>query len=149
MANFELNYKNQFFLGAQGALEADTRIGGGISSFGTESNEETDDTAYLDGGGVGTSDVVGGQPAVTFEGHRLYGDPAQDLVMGLQNKYNQDRVVSFKWVQPDGFTLEGPATIMNIEGPGGDANAKGEVSFEVRFRGAPTITEGTPPVPAG
>lgn len=147
MAQFELNYKNQFFVGEAGAEEADKRIGGGVSSFGTEANEETDDTAYLDGGGVGTTDVVGGQPAVTFEGHRLYGDEAQDFIFSLQNKYNNDRVVPFKWVQPDGTTLTGPATIMNIEGPGGDANAKGEISFEARFRGAPEVTDGTPPAP--
>lgn len=146
---FELNYKNQFFVDMLSETEAAKRIGAGISTFGTESNEETDDTAYLDGNGVSTSDVIGGQPAVTFEGHRFYGDEAQDFVFSLKHKYNQDRVVQFKWVQPDGTTLTGPATIMNIEGPGGDANAKGEISFEVRFRGAPTITEGTAPTPEG
>lgn len=146
---FELNYKNQFFVGPLSETEAKLRVGAGISTFGTESNEETDDTAYLDGNGVLTSDVVGGQPAVTFEGHRFYGDEAQDFVLGLQHKYNLDRVVNFKWVQPDGTTLAGPATIMNIEGPGGDANAKGEIAFEIRFRGAPKITEGTAPTPAG
>lgn len=149
MAQFELNYKNKFYVGESGSEEANVRIGAGISTFGTESNEETDDTAYLDGGGVSTSDVVGGQPAVTFEGHRAYGDPAQDLIFGLQHKYNQDRVVPFRWVQPDGTTLTGSATIMNIEGPGGDANAKGEIAFEARFRGAPEVTSGTAPTPEG
>lgn len=144
MAQFELNHKNEFYVDEGSAEEATKRIGGGISTFGTESNEETDDTAYLDGGGVSTSDVIGGQPAVTFEGHRLYGDVAQDFIFSLQHLYNQDRVVKFRWVQPDGTVIAGPATVMNIEGPGGDANAKGEVAFEIRFRGAPTITEAVP-----
>lgn len=115
-------------------------LGAGLSSVDVQGNEEIDQTPYLDGEGFGTSDVTGGQPVYAFEGHRDYADDAQNYVFGKQFSYGNDRRCVFKVTAPNGEVVEGSATIANIEGPDGDANAKGEVSFEVHFNGKPTFT---------
>ena len=120
-----------------------SRLGAGLSSVDPQVNEEVDQTAYLDGGGFSSSDVTGGQVTLVFSGHRLTGDPAQDFIYSKQFSFGKSRRTNFRWTQPDGSILEGDATIANITGPSGDANTKGEISFEIHFNGEP---EYTPPV---
>lgn len=118
------------------------RLARGFSSFEPGGNEDTDQTPYLDGGGLKSTTVMGGQITLTFEGHRYYGDPAQDYIFSKAAKLDE-RETRFKWEEPDGTLTEGSVTIASIEGPSGEAGSKGEISVEIHFNGTPTITEPT------
>lgn len=115
-------------------------IAKGISSVEPSNNEELDQTHYYDGNGFATTDVLGAQLTLAFSGHRFYGDPAQDFIFGKAMSVGNDRKTTFSWTLPDGGNFEGEATIASIEGPGGESNAKGEISFEIHFNGLPTYT---------
>lgn len=116
-------------------------IAGGISNVSPEGNEEIDQTAYYDGGGFASSDVIGKQDVYSFEGHRLYGDAAQDYIFdNLAHKVGPARNGTFRVTDPKGNTLVGNSTVANISGAGGAANSKGEVSFEIHYNGLPTFT---------
>lgn len=117
------------------------RIAAGIKSTDPDNNEETEENAYYDGGGASERDVIGSMLSYGFEGHRKYGDEAQDYIFKLVNKLGPDRKVFFKVTEPNGDRWEGPATVSEIKLPGGDANAKGEISFTISFDGQPTFIE--------
>ena len=121
-----------------------SRLGAGISNVDPQGNDEIDQTPYLDGEGFASSDVTGGQVTLAFSGHRLHGDEAQDYIFSKAYEYGSARRTKFRWTQPDGSVLEGDATIANITGPSGDANTKGEISFEIHFNGKPDYTPPTP-----
>ena len=140
MPEFYLNSNYVYKIGEVGT--ADKTLAAGLTSVDAAGNEEVDQTPYLDGEGFGTSDVTGGQPTFSFDGHRLYGDDAQDFIFDKRFEYGNARRCEFEIEAPDGSTVSGEATIANIEGPGGEANAKSEISFEIHFAGKPTFTEG-------
>ena len=121
------------------ATETWARVGAGLDSFEVAMNEEVDQTAYLDGGGFASTDVTGAQMTIEFSGHRKYGDPAQDYIFGLQTELGKKRKTRFRWTSPSGKVLVGPCTIAEIEGPGGEASSKGEISFQIHFNGKPVI----------
>lgn len=141
---FALNYTNLFMIDITPNGESRTwaRIGAGINSFEPSTNETVSDDAYYDGEGLTFSDVTGGQVVHSFSGHRLYGDAAQDYIASLETSYGEQRKTTYKRVAPDGSVLEGSCTIANIVTGGGDPNAKGTFSFELRLNGRPTFTEG-------
>ncbi|MBP1971579.1 hypothetical protein J2Z83_003730 [Virgibacillus natechei] len=114
------------------------RLAKGISSMEPDPNEEIDQASYLDGDGFAESDVTGAQLIVSCDGHRYYGDEAQDFIYGLQMELGPARRTTFRLTLPDGSKFEGPVTVANIVGPGGEANTKGEISFELHFNGKPT-----------
>ncbi|AZS49220.1 hypothetical protein BpsS140_00027 [Bacillus phage vB_BpsS-140] len=144
---FSLQSEHKFFIDTTpDASPTWSRLGAGISSFDPSWNEETDQTSYLTDEGYSTTDVVGAQLIITFEGHRQYGDVAQDFISSLQMDLGEGRKTEFRWVEPSGETFTGPVTIANIVGGSGDANAKSAFSFEVHFNGKPSYSE-TPPTP--
>lgn len=120
------------------------RLAAGLNNFEPSFNEEVAQDTYLDGDGFASSAVTGAQLTLSFSGHRLYGDPAQDFIFGKAFDLGPGRETDFKWTLPDGTLIQGTCTIANIEGPSGDANAKGEISFEIHFNGRPTVTPPTP-----
>lgn len=120
-------------------------IGSGISSMDVAGNDEVDQTPYYDDGGNTSSDVTGGQEVFNFSGHRDYDDSFQNLVYNkLKWLKGNGRKGSLHITYPDGAELLGRCTIANIEGPGGDANTKGDISFEIHINGVPDVTEPTP-----
>ncbi|MFD5849703.1 phage tail tube protein [Cytobacillus pseudoceanisediminis] len=145
MAGFELNSAHKFEIDTAqdqtGTGATYERVAAGINSFDPQWNEEIDQTPYLDGEGFGSSDVTSAQLVITFEGHRKYGDPAQDFVAGLQIETGEARKTNFRWTDPSGDMFEGWVTVANIVGASGAANEKSTFSFEVHFNGKPTFTE--------
>lgn len=145
--SFLLNHNYRFFIEVTpviGGPVEKLRIAKGIISVDPDNNEESDETYYYDGGGAAERDVIGFMLSYAFEGHRNYGDPAQDYIMDLATKTGPDRKVKFIVEEPGGTSLEGPATISDIGLPGGDANAKGDISFTISFDGSPVVVE--PPI---
>ncbi|KGL44483.1 capsid protein [Listeria sp. SHR_NRA_18] len=124
-----------------GAKIADTgwlRMASGIESIDAENNEEVDQTPYYDLDGGVDSTVIGLQPTYTFEGHRQYNDPAQNFIFDdALLEIDTMRRGEFLIISPKKKGLKGPASLVNIKPPGGGANSKGEVSYEIHFSGKP------------
>ncbi len=116
-------------------------IAKGITSVDPDNNEESDENYYYDGGGAAERDITGFMLSYGFEGHRFYGDAAQDFIFSKLNKVGPDRKVDFEVTEPNGDKWEGRATLSEIKAPGGDANAKGEIEFTISFDGIPTFTK--------
>lgn len=117
-----------------------SRLGAGLSSVEPSANDELAQDVYLDGEGLGETDVIGAQLILAFSGHRKYGDPAQDYIFGKMMELGPGRRTELRWTLPNGDMLEGPVTIANISGPSGDAGGKGEIEFELHFNGTPEYT---------
>lgn len=149
MAEFELQYKNNFEIDVTPESDVETfeRLAAGITSVEPSNNEETDDSAYYDGEGFSESDVIGAQLVLAVSGHRKYGDPAQDFIFSRFLEIGNARRTNFRWTTPVGEIFEGNITISAIEGPSGEARAKGEIGFEIRFNGKPTYTPAPVPAP--
>src|SRR5690554_818392 len=126
--------------GATDGTQTFERLAAGISSMEPSSNDELAQDRYFDGDGYGETDVIGAQLVLTFSGHRKYGDPAQDFIMGLMLDLGPGRRTDFRWTLPNGDVYEGPVTVANITGPSGEAGAKGEIGFEIHFNGKPEFT---------
>lgn len=139
--SFLMNYGYKFEIGGATSTPATALpIGEGITSVDVDNNEETEETYYYNKGGAAETDVTGFRMAYSFTGHRYYGDPAQDYVFGLATKVGPDRKTLLTVTEPDGSKFTGPATISELQLPGGDANAKGDIEFTISFDGAPTYT---------
>jgi len=123
-----------------GATPEWARLAKGFNSFEPSTNEEIDQTNYLDGEGFGTTTVMGAQLTLTFSGHRYYGDPAQDFIFSKAMEIGNERETEFRWTLPTGEVFEGPCTLAEISGPSGDANAKGEITVAIHFNGKPVYT---------
>ncbi|MBU8768703.1 phage tail tube protein [Cytobacillus oceanisediminis] len=147
MAGFELNSAHKFEIDTaqdiSGTASTYERVAAGINTFDPQWNEEIDQTPYFDGDGFGSSDVTSAQLVIAFEGHRKYGDAAQDFIAGLQIEMGEARKTNFRWTEPDGGSFEGWATIANIVAGSGAANEKSTFSFEVHFNGKPTYAPPT------
>ena len=116
------------------------RLGSGLSSADPSTNENIDQTQYLDDDGFGTSAVIGAQKTIAFSGHRELGNAAQDFIASVQHQLGNSRLTTYRYTDADGTKLQAPCTIANIEIGGGDAGAKKEISFEIHLNGRPTET---------
>lgn len=141
---FAPNYTNLYLLNITPDAPEPTwaYIGPGISSVETNDDEETDDTAYYDGGGVSGQDVTGVTAGYTFAGNRKYGDLVQEFVVSLRLQTGEGRKTQLRHIAPNGEMFEGTVTIQNIEVNGGDANEKGSFSFDAMFDGIPSFIAG-------
>lgn len=115
-------------------------LGPGISNIEDDSEDETDDTAYYDSAGAQPEDVTGTKVGFSVEGHRFYGDPAQDFISNLKYGIGDERVVNLRRIAPDGSRLDGPVTLKDIKDGGGEANEKGTFECGMTYRQMPTYT---------
>lgn len=116
------------------------KLAKGITSAVDSHNDSTDDTAYLDGGGYGNSDVIGKQYTLDVSGHRVLGNTAQDYIVGLQGEFGNDAKTWIQYTKPNGLRITAYVSATEIVDAGGDANAKTEFSVNFKGCGAPTIT---------
>jgi len=119
------------------------KLAAGITSAVDSHNDSTDDTAYLDGGGYGNSDIIGKQYTLAITGHRIIGNPAQDYIMTLQGEFGDDAKTYVRYTRPNGHRTQAYVTASEIVDAGGDANAKTDFSCNFKGCGAPTITQPT------
>ncbi len=119
------------------------RLAKGITSAVDSHNDSTDDTAYLDGGGYGNSDVIGKQYTLAVSGHRVIGNTAQDYIVGLQGEFGDDAKTTVRYTRPNGHRTTAKVSATEIVDAGGDANAKTEFSVNFKGCGAPTIAPPT------
>lgn len=116
------------------------RLAKGINNLDPNSNDELDQTAYMDGGGYKDTTVIGGQFIIPLTGHRAYTDDAQNFIFDLQLEIGCNRETEAQFIKPDGSKVAGDITIANITGGSGAAAAKGDIGFELHFNGKPTYT---------
>lgn len=143
---FELNFEDLFEIDTtpSGATRTWARLGKGIQSCVPATNENIDQTPYLDGNGFGNSDVIGAQLIYTATGHRVSGDPAQDFIFSLRFAIGNDRKTNFRTYDSEGNLAQGPCTIANVTIGGGDANGKKAFGCEIHINGEPTVTDAVP-----
>ena len=126
-----------------GASRTWLKLAAGITSAVDSHNDSTDDTAYLDGGGYGNSDIIGKQYTLAITGHRIIGNPAQDYIMTLQGEFGDDAKTYVRYTRPNGHRTQAYVTASEIVDAGGDANAKTDFSCNFKGCGSPTITQPT------
>ncbi|MED1012129.1 phage tail tube protein [Bacillus mycoides] len=141
--SFLLNHGYKFEINTTSDIEVATweRIAKGITSVDPDNNEESEETYYYDGGGAAERDITGFMMSYGFEGHRFYGDKAQDFIFSKLHKVGPERKIEFRVTEPNGDKWEGRGTLSEIKAPGGDANAKGEIEFTISFDGIPVLAK--------
>jgi hypothetical protein len=136
--NFQLLYEIDITPGT--GTQTWARIGAGISSADPSNNDSIDQTTYLDGDGYASTDVIGAQKIISFSGHRVTGDPAQDWIASVQHELGSCRKTTYRSYDKDGNKISGACTIANVDFGGGDAGGKVDIAFEVHINGKPVDT---------
>lgn len=138
---FELNFQRLYEINITPESTATfKRLAAGITSADPALNEETDQTAYLDGDGFGSTDVIKKQMTIAFSGHRVKGDSAQDYIFSKLMSLGDSLKTTFRRTDKFGNIISGACTIVGVDDGGGDAGSKVEIGFEIHFNGLPTIT---------
>lgn len=139
--SFELNFQDLYEIDTTPLTTATyVRLAVGISSAEADNNENIAQDNYLDGDGFGSSDVIGAQHIVSFSGHRVVGNVAQDYIAAMKLELGDSRKTHLRYTDAAGNQISGSVTIANIKEGGGDAGAKKDFSFEAHFNGKPTYT---------
>jgi len=136
---FEVNFQDLFQIDItpDAAERTWKRLGAGISSMAPSTNENVDQSAYLDGNGYGTSTVTSAQLTFSASGHRVLGDPAQDFIVSREFELGDARETNFRYYDSTGTERSGRCTIVNLQVGGGDAQGKKELAFEIHINGKP------------
>lgn len=122
-------------------------LGDGIDNVSESLNEVVGQYFFMADGGFATNHVTGLAPTFTLTGRRIVGDTAQDYIFSKKYSLGDNRKSSFKleWIDgqatPKKQTLTVDCTICNIQEWSGASTDDSAISFEIRFDGAPTITE--------
>ena len=137
---FELNFQDLYEIDTTPLSTATyVRLAVGISGAEPDNNEDIAQDKYLDGDGFGSSDVIGAQHIVSFSGHRVVGNVAQDYIAAMKLELGDARKTHLRYTDAAGNQISGNVTIANIKEGGGDAGAKKDFSFEAHFNGKPTF----------
>ncbi|MGT2834017.1 phage tail tube protein [Streptococcus hyointestinalis] len=114
-------------------------IAKGVKESAPENDEDTDDAAYFDGDGTPEEIVISKKRGRSFEGHRDYGDAAQNYVADLEDAIGDELLCWYKEVQADGKQLkEGPARLSEIEIGDGEASEFESIKFKITWIKKPT-----------
>ena len=142
MSSFSLNFQQLLEIDTtpNGSTRTWIRFGAGISSVDPENNENIDQTAYIVDGGFSSSEVIGAQKILSWSGHRLVGDAAQDYIFSKEYDLGSSRKTNIRFYDAGGNLTTGGCTIANLKAGGGDAAAKTEISGEFHMNGKPVYT---------
>lgn len=145
MAKFAMNFAQLYEIDITptGATRTWKRLAAGLTSCDPSLNEETDQTAYLDGDGFKSTKVIAKQNVYAFSGHRVTDDVAQNFIFALEDELGDTLDTNFRYTDESGNVKSGACTIAAIDNGGGDAGAKKECGFEMHLNGKPTRTPHT------
>ncbi len=142
--SFELNFQDLYEIDTTPLTTATyVRLAVGISGAEPDNNENLAQDNYLDGDGFGSSDVIGAQHIVSFTGHRVVGNVAQDYIAAMKLELGDARKTHLRYTDAAGNQISGSVTLCNIKEGGGDAGSKKDFTFEAHFNGKPTFTTKT------
>ena len=111
------------------------RLGSGFTGTTFSGNETAINNTYLDDEGFGSTSVVGKRFSFAFTGVKMANDPAQEYIIGLQNKLGTDLETRFLIVDPEGNQMIGVAAISALVPNGGNANAGATLNFTINIQG--------------
>lgn len=119
-------------------------IGDGITNVSEALNEVKQQMYYLINKGFGQTEVTAMHPAITFTGHRLHGDVAQDYIFGLKYSLGSARKtdIKIKVFDPEDATnvfsqYTASVTITDLQELSGATENGSDISFTLEFNGAP------------
>lgn len=114
----------------------------GITEIAPSPNESTEDKDYYDGYGTPTTDVTSTQIKYDVTGDRCYGDPAQDFIASRALETGDGRKTQFRHTSPNGDTIEGDCTLLNLtpNSGQGEASALGAFTCTIATAGSPKYT---------
>lgn len=121
-------------------------IGDGITNVSEALNEVKQQMYYLINQGFGQSEVTAMHPAITFTGHRLHGNTAQDYIFGLKYSLGSARKtdIKIKVFDPEDATnvfsqYTASVTITDLQELSGATENGSDISFTLEFNGAPEV----------
>lgn len=121
-------------------------IGDGITNVSEALNEVKQQMYYLINKGFGQTEVTAMHPAITFTGHRLHGDVAQDYIFGLKYSLGSARKtdIKIKVFDPENATnvfsqYTASVTITDLQELSGATENGSDISFTLEFNGAPEV----------
>ena len=114
----------------------------GITEIAPSPNESTEDKDYYDGYGTPPTDVTSTQIKYEVTGDRCYGDPAQDFIASRALETGGGRKTQFRHTSPNGDTIEGACTLLNLPPNSGQgaASALGAFTCTIATAGSPKYT---------
>lgn len=113
-------------------------IAKGVKETSPENDEEDDDVAYFDGDGTKEKVITSKSRGRSFEGHREYGDKAQDFIADKEDALADDLVVWYKELVPTGkYYKEGLGRLSGIEIGEGEASDLESIKFQVNWSRKP------------
>lgn len=119
-------------------------IAKGVKETSPENDEEDDDVAYFDGDGTKEKVITSKSRGRSFEGHREYGDKAQDFIADKEDALADDLVVWYKELVPTGkYYKEGLGRLSGIEIGEGEASDLETIKFQVNWSRTPKKHEVT------
>ena len=122
--SFELNFQDLYEIDITPLTTATyVRLAVGISAGEPDNNEDIAQDKYLDGDGFGSSDVIGAQHIVSFSGHRVVGNVAQDYIAAMKLELGDARKTHLRYTDAGGNQISGSVTLCNIKEGGGEAGA--------------------------
>lgn len=123
-----------------GSADADyKRLAAWITDINDDTVEEVEETAFYDGDGTPTSDVVSVAMSYSFSGHYDPDDDAQALIAGLRLETGDGRKIMHKVIESDGAKeFVGIATVTDIVAGSGAAEDYEEFSCTIKFDEIPS-----------
>ena len=113
-------------------------IAKGVKETSPENDEKDDDVAYFDGDGTKEKVITSKSRGRSFEGHREYGDKAQDFIADKEDALADDLVVWYKELVPTGkYYKEGLGRLSGIEIGEGEASDLESIKFQVNWSRTP------------
>lgn len=138
------NVTTKHFIGepVEGAGEVEYfRLAEGILEIGGENDEQTEEFAYYSGDGTPQTEVLSIKKNHPFEGHYIASDPAQKMIDDREFATGDESKLMYKQERSDGKTLEGPATLNDVNVTGGPAEEYRPISGVISWDEKPNITE--------
>lgn len=113
-------------------------IAKGVKETSPENDEEDDEVAYFDGDGTKEKMITSKSRGRSFEGHREYGDKAQDFIADKEDALADDLVVWYKEVVPTGeYYKEGLGRLSGVEIGEGEAHELESIKFQINWSRKP------------
>lgn len=150
MPNINPGWVDKLYIGTEATTATPTvwtyaPLCAGITTVNVTVNEQNQQAWYMCGNGGASNEVTGIAPQYQLSGDRVYGDAAQDYIVGLKYSLGQDRKSSVKIEHYDGDTLVSTevcaCTITDIIDIGGQAVDKVPFGCTIRLNGLPTVTQ--------
>lgn len=113
-------------------------IAKGVKETSPENDEEDDEVAYFDGDGTKEKFITSKSRGRSFEGHREYGDKAQDFIADKEDDLDDNLLVWYKEVVPTGkYYKEGIGRLSGVEIGEGEAHELESIKFQINWSRKP------------